>query len=311
MRFSGLLLAAVCVASCHPNDAADNTMNADAVTANLAVDDAPRIFCEAVRKRVTQEQCADLTMLKNDVRTGAAALNVPSPMTRGRPSEVTLVVDRRLLREIEAAEDLNFLPGDTGDGAVEPDNAVDAVDQDPDDVPDGNAVENAVEPVPPDGQMTTAAGPDEDPAMQTPNQVVAELPGEDHAFYARVGQYMKATLIGNGFDIRLIGPPGGVHEIPADGQGTWTWEVTPRGEGQLTLTALTEAVGKVDGIAVPLGNGRASKTVTVEVRTVDRILDWVLALPVWLKALASVVAAAAGLLGAWLGLRSRWRNRDK
>ena len=82
MRVSALLLAACCLASCGDNEAADNMMNVDDVAASNVDSGEPRVFCEAVRERVTEDECTDLTALKEDVRTGAAALNAPKTMTR-------------------------------------------------------------------------------------------------------------------------------------------------------------------------------------------------------------------------------------
>ena len=67
----------------------------------------------------------------------------------------------------------------------------------------------------------------------------------------------------------------------------------------------------MDDRTIPLGNGRTSKSVMVEVRAVDRVWDMIVAAPAWLKAVAAVVAAAGVLLGAWLTLRAQWRNRNK
>lgn len=306
MRVSITAFAALCLASCSSNEPADNTMNVDNLaTENLTVDETPKVFCEAVRQRVTADECIDLTALKEDVRTGAAALDVPNPMTRGRAAEVTLVVDRRPLPQIAEAEQP---PDPTDDITNAADDASDTAD-DADNVSFENVAMNAVEPEPAD--QPDDVQPGDEPATLTPNQVAEELPGEDHPFYSRVGQYMKATLVGNGFDIKLIEPGDAIQEIPPGGQGTWIWEVIPRTEGSRTLTALTEAVGQVDGRAIPLGNGRTSKTVAVEVRAIDRIWDMIVAAPLWLKALAAVGVAFGTLLGAWLAVRAQWRSRAK
>ena len=307
MRVSRLLLLApLFLAACGGPPPGENATDTVAVDENLSGDPAgespaPRVFCDVIKERVTTEDCEDLRALRGDVRTGAAALDVPDPMTRGRTSEVTLTVDRRPLRQIEKLDSVS--EGPAGEDHS-PRNGGEPADP---------ASVNAVEELPTttDSGDSSAAPDDNDPGALTPNQVAAELPGTDHAFRSRVGRYMKATLVGQGFKIRLISPDSPIQEIAAGGQGTWIWEVMPEQDGNRTLTARTEAVGLVNGRTVPLGDGRTSKTIRVEVRAVDQAWDFLTALPGWFKLLTTVLGAAAALLLAWLQLRKHWRNRDQ
>jgi hypothetical protein len=315
MRATALILILCSLAACNKN-AAENAAGADSEpTENTAAAPAPKIVCDIVHERVTEEECADLRALREDVRTGAAALDVPNPMTRGKAFEVTLVVDRRPLPDITKAEEASDNAAVAEPNAVEM-NATDmnatAADMNAVDTNVTNAAEatnNAATQEPPTNPSHASEAPGE-PAAETPNQVVAQLPGEDHFFHSRVGRYMTAKLVGEGFETKLIEPSDPLQEIAAGGQGTWIWEVKPTEGGTHTLTAIIEAVGKIQGRAVPLGNGRTSKTISVQVRPMDRFWDFLVAAPAWLKALAALLVAFGILLGAWFGLRRQWRNRD-
>jgi hypothetical protein len=70
----------------------------------MAAPAAPRVKCDVIEEMVTEEDCEDAETLAEDVKPGAAALDVPDPMTRGRPSQVTLVIDRRSLAAIHQIE---------------------------------------------------------------------------------------------------------------------------------------------------------------------------------------------------------------
>ncbi len=184
LALSPLLLLGL--AGCGSNESL--TENASEVTENGAdttVDTRPKIFCDVIGERTTEEDCEDLRALQMDVRPAPAALDAPAAMTRGKPYEVTLVVDR--------PEPPAPPPPPPPPPPPEPDdNAV-------------NLVDNAVAPEPGDRSSENAVGE----PMPTANEVVAELPGEDHPFRANVGRYMVATLTGSGFAIKLISPEDG------------------------------------------------------------------------------------------------------
>ena len=304
-----VIAATLFAAACSANESADNAIEVENLTAeNVVAEGAerPKVECDVIGERVTQEECDDIRALSRDVKTGAAALNVPDPMTRGRRSQVTLVVDRRPLPEIRRIEAVpeNVMDtvevSDTSD-VIEDVNAVASED-------DFNAVASMEisEPDP-----SPSAAEDDAPAAETPNQVVGQLPGTDYSFPSQVGRYMKAGLAGQGFEIRLISPESPVQEIPAGGQGTWMWEVVPREGGEHTLTARTEAVAIVNGQPKPLGNGQTSKTVNVDVRNLDRAWDFLSALPDWFKLIAGVLGAATLVVVALVKLRKAARGDSK
>jgi len=102
-----------------------------------------------------------------------------------------------------------------------------------------------------------------------------------------------------------------VQEIAAGGQATWIWEVIPKEEGTRSLTAKTEAVAILNGKSKPLGGGQTSKTITVEVRPIDRVWDFLTALPDWLKLIAGVIGGITLVVVAWMKLRKAARGEAK
>lgn len=280
-----------------PPDAGDE--NAMDMTNAIATDpegpERPRVLCPEIGERVTEDECEDVKALKADVRPGAAALDVPNPMTRGRSGQVTLVIDRRPLREIRQ------LDAGGGDAPVPADGPA----TDPE--PDTNVV-NATGEDP--GALRPRPAPDEGDSAPTPEQAIDELPGQDYGFSSSVGRYMRASLAGQGFDIRLISPEDPVQEIAAGGQASWIWEVTPRAGGQRSLTVRTEALAKVKDRMISLSNAQTSKTVVVEIRPIDSVKDFLIALPDWLKLISGVLVAATALAVAWFQFHKSLAGRQ-
>ena len=280
MRFLTFLQAALLLASCSGEQAADDTMNADDALA--AEDTRPRFPCEAIENMLaTADDCADLTAMAKEVRPGPAALDAPATMSRGRSYEVTLVLDRP---KPPPPPPPPPAPPEPADDAS---NAMDAVTNDV--APDANMADD-VEP---------AAGPSNQvAAAPTANEVAAELPGQDTYFPAQVGRYMTATLTGLGFDIKPISPFDGMQEVARGGQGRWQWEVTPTAEGKRRLTVKTQALGKIDGRFIPLGNGDTAQDVDVTVRPWDRFWDWVKEATKGIDALTALFVALGALIVA-------------
>lgn len=302
MRNFALIPLAVLLLSC-TEQRADDTMNADDIVGN---DSRPKFPCEAIENLLaTAEDCADLTAMQEDVKPGPAALDALASMVRGKTYEVTLVMDRPKPAP-PPSPSLDLGP----DG-----NAIDAVENVSDPVRNASdAIANADEPLEP-----AAGSANMIDAAPTANEVAAELPGRDTRFPAQVGRYMKATLTGVGFDIKPLWPLDGVREIPRGGQGRWQWEVIPRMAGQRRLTVQTQAMGKVDGKMVPLGNGDTSQDVDVTVSWSDRFFDFVKYATGRIDLLTAFFVALAALIGAigpvrraiWgfiSGLFKRWRS---
>lgn len=296
MRALALVPILLMIGACSSNEAAENAMNVDetietGVNAADEVTAAPTIFCPIIEDRATQDECDDFNALNADVRPGPSALDIPQKMVRGRAYTVTLVIDRPLAEAPPPPP-----PPPTEDMSA---NAVDEVSDENvvDTVTDENAVaEYAVEP----GETPPSA-----------NEVVANLPGADVAFQARVGRYMSAELEGLGFAIRPLSPQDPLQEVPRGGQGRWEWEVIPQKGGELQLTVKTQAFGIVNGKRKALGGASTSKSVDVKVSWGDRLRDLLGGIPGWIALITAILAAVGGALAAWLKIRKSWRDRDK
>jgi len=98
-------------ASCgdQPPDAANTSADNIEATAENATDSdnaavpaqGDTVLCEEVGERVSRSDCDDIKAMRDRVRDGAAALNVPDPMVRGRAYAVSLSIDLRDLAEVE------------------------------------------------------------------------------------------------------------------------------------------------------------------------------------------------------------------
>ena len=316
-----LILAALALTSCScaPNRSAENTTDVDATVAgDNAVENvveptnaADSVFCDVVQERVSATDCDDLKALASNVRPGAAALNVPDPMTRGRTYAVSLYVDLRDIDEIEqidaaAAAATNAMDDMMNDVDLDVSNAVDTANvSGMDDVVANEDVAmnaDAAAPPPPQHRSRRSA--------PTPAARAEAEEGRDVAFTAEVARRMRATLSGQGFDIRAISPADGVITISDTGSGRWEWEVVPRQGGNRTLTVRTEAVGRVGNRDIVIGDSTTSKSVKIMVSRADRVREFLTETPVWLKLLTAVLVAAAALLGAWFGLKKVWKKGD-
>lgn len=270
---------------------ADNAMDRSALPAG---EPGEGIYCPAVEQRVSAADCEDLTRADSEVRSGAAAFNVPDPMRRGEAFEVHLVVDRRSPREIRIVEEpLADAPGDMNLMSEGPD-------------PDsGNA--SAANSASPDGgpsdNMASSTG--EDPAP-TPAQIVEPLPGSAERFFPPVGRHMRAELIGQGFEI--VAQTEGSQQIPLGGSAQWQWQVTARKGGAQPLTLVTVVEGVANGRRFVLARSAKVRTVTIEVSLRDKIWDGLAEAPGWIKAVTAILVALGALLTAWYAL-PWWRRR--
>lgn len=125
-------------------------------------------------------------------------------------------------------------------------------------------------------------------------------------FRPKIGRYMAAELRGEGFEIDPAGPQ--EQDLFLSGAARWIWQVkavrAPR--HVLSLSAWVKAKAP-DGQLKPVWFRTVHRQVAVPVRTPDRISDflddslaWIGRLEIWVKALAALVMALAGL---WLGIR--------
>lgn len=316
------LVLVAALAGCNADQASESS-DTDAMAAAASADTGepaseadgkPREMCDLIRQRATVEECEDVKALAEEVRAGAAALNVPNPVLKGIPFEVTLTVDRRPLEVIERLDRADDspsiespdLPAPAG-ANVERGDGTQGENQTTGQASDAELASAAI-----DGSNlpTDVAGAPAQDAL-TPAQIVKRMPGEDHEFAARVGRFMRASLVGQGFEISRISPLDGEVEIPADGQGAWQWKVTAVESGEHVLTAQTQALARVGKRDIPLGTGLATENVRVEVRTIDKIWEFLVALPDWFKVISAVLVGAAAVATAWWGLRRALRGASR
>lgn len=256
------------------------------------------IYCEVVEQRVSAEDCEDLTREDRGVQPGAAAFNVPDTMSRGQTVTVHLVVDRRsprLIGILEVRADAG-LPTAGTDMNMDT-NMTDGADTNViGDNPNTNSTTANG-----DGGTGNAAGGEEaggeEDASPTPKQIVNELEGRPDSFNPLVGRHMRAELIGQGFDIVARSEPS--QDIRLGGNATWIWDVTAREGGSRSLTVVTLVEGVANGRRFVLARTPKVRTVTVNVSWSDWAMDWLVAAPVWIKAVTAVIVALGGLLTAW------------
>jgi len=302
-----LIVACLAVSGCGPNMSAENTSNLEGTlsgenAADVEVETpnaADSIFCDVVQERVSRTDCDDLKALASNVRPGAAALNVPDPMVRDRKYAVSLYVDLRQIEEIEQIDAADASTNAVGDVVGNEDT--------------GNAVADVTvnEAVAMNADVTETPRPHyRNGARPTPTARAAAEEGRDVAFVAEVARRMRATLSGQGFEIKAIAPADGVITISESGSGQWDWEVVPREGGTHTLTVRTEAVGRVGNRDIVIGDSITSRSVKITVSPGARIREFLTETPIWLKLLTGVLIGAAALLGAWFGLKKVWKKGD-
>ncbi|WP_395645134.1 hypothetical protein [Terricaulis sp.] len=256
-----------------PNASASN----EAATTGPTAED--RVFCAEVGRRISPADCEVYVALAQSAQRGVAAFNAPDPMRRGQLHTLQLAI--------------SFAPPEPPPAAVEP-------------APGGDDQQRGVSTG--DSETPAPPSPPPAPASQTPQETVEDLPGETREFQPLVGRFMRAELQGVGFDITEKSPAS--QEVTPDSVTTWTWEVVARqgGARSLTLHTVVEGCTEDGRECVPLRSTTQNYTVNVEVGPVDRVKDFLLATPDWIKIVTAIVAALAGLIGAWIGLRNAFRK---
>lgn len=273
--------ALLCLSSCNkgPNDQTVGTPSPDqgSVDSGEKPNPAPLIFCEEVGKRVTAEDCDYYGELAKRTKVGVGAFNAPDPMTRGKTVTLQLVIA--------------FAPDPPVQGA-EP-----AVD----------ASANSAAPSIDDGGASSGAPMPAPPPMPTPAETVDQLPGETVTFAPTVGRFMKAELTGEGFEIERLSAEH--QEVLLDSQTTWEWKVKAIKGASHILTLKTVVEAKDDqGNYVPLRSTTKNQTIKVEVKFWDRVLDWILGAPVWIKAITALASALIAFLA--LFKLPKWLRRQ-
>ena len=287
-------------------DASENVSAETNETAPAPAASAGLVPCPEVGRRLTQQDCDDLTGVANNARAGVAAFNAPEVMVRDKPVVLELAVGLPPPERPPAAPDETA----TANGAAPASNETDAVD--PNDT-GANATEddnaNVTEANRPRAHhhATAIARPPEPPKPQTPQDIVGELPGKVVSYSPVVGRFMRATLTGAGFTIKPLSPPS--QEVFRDSQTVWQWEVTALKPDPhvLTLTTVVEGVTQ-DGTHYPLRSTTRSQSVKIERTMGQKIWDAIDIIPDRLKAITAVIVALTALVTAIIALRKLFKK---
>lgn len=330
---SGLAAIAVlalvgCGSEAPPQDTATAPSEGAATEPAPPTAEGPTEFCAEVGRRVSPQDCADFAELAGDAAEGAAAFNAPDPMERGEVHTLQLAISYAPPEEEEPAEapPPASSPGTT-DAATptEPNVATAGRARMATRLRELRAERLQVE------QARVAAQGDErlrletrqatldteieqlnvqmarTSAGQTPSETVDPLQGETVEFTPLVGRFMRAELVGNGFEITPLSPPS--QEVLPDSVTTWSWRVVATEGGRRSLTLRTVVEGcTAAGQCYPLRSTSRNYDVTVTVGLIGQARDLLTEAPTWLRLLAGVLTALAVLVGAWFGLRSAFRK---
>ncbi|HYD87710.1 MAG TPA: hypothetical protein VEA80_09560 [Vitreimonas sp.] len=257
---------------------------------------APTEFCAEVGRRVSAEDCADFAALAEDAAQGTAAFNAPDPMERGEAHTLQLAISFALTQEqIAAREERARLEAERLAAQAEEETvALNTVDS-------TETVDGREAPPP-----ISASAPAPSPPL-TPSETVDPLQGETVEFAPLVGRFMRAELVGNGFEITPLTEAS--QEVLQDSVTTWSWRVVATEGGRRSLTLRTVVEGcTAEGQCYPLRSTSQNYDVNVTVGLVGQAQDLLTAAPTWLRLVAGVLTALAVLVGAWFGLRNAFRK---
>jgi|GEM_PF-1047744 len=264
----------------------------------------PTEFCAEVGRRVSAQDCADFAALSEDAAQGAAAFNAPDPMERGEVHTLQLAISFALTQEQIAARDERArLEAERLEAErVEAERLAAQAEREAAVLTTDNATEaQPGTPAPPPRSAAAPAPP------LTPSETVDPLQGETVEFTPLVGRFMRAELVGNGFDIEPLSPAS--QEVLQDSVTTWNWRVVAREGGRRALTLRTVVEGcTAEGQCYPLRSTSQNYDVNVTVGVVGQVQDALTAAPTWLRLVAGVLTALAVLIGAWFGLRNAFRK---
>ena len=288
--------AAVALASCmkaEQSQSGESEMPSTAAQGEAASKPATDlIFCAEVQRRLSQQDCDDLTTVAAAARDGVAAFNVP-PMERGIATTLQLAI--------------SFAPPEAELSAVEADNSADAAVGDPDDA-SGAADQGSTD----QGSSSGGPSPDNQPVAgvsnpETPEDIVARLPGEVESYKPIVGRFMRASLIGEGFEIKPLSEES--QEVFKSGSTTWEWAVTPLKAEQHVLTLKTVVEGvTAEGKRFALRSTTRTRNVDVGLNWIDRTRDYINDTPDWIKAITAIIVALTALIAAIKGLSALFRK---
>ncbi len=330
---SGLAaIAALALVGCGELSEAPPEENLGAPSEGAATEPAPSTtdgateFCAEVGRRVSPQDCADFAELAGDAAEGVAAFNAPDPMERGEVHTLQLAI--------------SYAPPEEPAQAAPPAPSTetpDAATRTESDTPFTRRARMATrlrelraERIQIEQARTAAQGAERvelearsatldteieqlnvqmarTGAPQTPSETVDPLQGETVEFTPLVGRFMRAELVGNGFEITPLSPPS--QEVLPDSVTTWNWRVVANEGGRRSLTLRTVVEGcTAAGQCYPLRSTSRNYDVTVTVGLIGQARDLLTEAPTWLRLLAGVLTALAVLVGAWFGLRSAFRK---
>jgi hypothetical protein len=276
--FGALALALAACGQASEAPGMDAATEAPAPSVSAAQNDTE--YCGEVGRRVSVEDCQVFARLADDATAGAAAFNAPNPMKRGEVHTLQLAIsfaetpEEIAARERAAAAEAERLEREANseqEPAQEPSSA-------------------ATEPLPP-----------------TPAETVDPLQGETVQFAPLVGRFMRAELVGSGFEITALSPAS--QEVLEDSVTTWNWRVKALEGGARSLTLRTVVEGcSAEGVCYPLRSTSHNYEVDVRVGFTGQVQDFLGTLPNWLKLISAVLVALAGLVAAVFGLRNAFRK---
>ena len=303
-----LALAALALAACaqERDSSATEEAPAEAPSSSVSADpgataESETTFCAEVGRRVSPQDCADFAALAEDAAAGEAAFNTPDPMRRGDVHTLQLAISYALTQEqIAAREEAARAEAERArleEERLAAEQAARTLDQThttPSTSTGAPAREAPAQPAPP-------------PAPLTPAETVDPLQGDTVQFTPLVGRFMRAELVGNGFEITPLTEAS--QEVLRDSVTTWSWRVVANEGGRRSLTLRTVVEGcTAEGQCYPLRSTSQNYDVTVEVGVVGQVQDFLTAAPTWLRLVAGVLTALAVLIGAWFGLRNAFRK---
>ena len=332
--FGVFAVAALSLVACGQADAPATSAPDELPSATAPADGETRAgeateFCAEVGRRVSPQDCADFAVLAGDAEQGVAAFNAPDPMARGEVHTLQLAISYAQEELEEAAVDATPAPmTDAGDLSERLENLQlerRNIDLElrrrnaPSDDPSEAAARDArrlelntrrdaiqTELAQLEQLQRVRSGAARAP-QQTPSGTVDPLSGETVEFTPLVGRFMRAELVGNGFEITPLTPA--AQEVLPDSVTTWSWRVVANEGGRRSLTLRTVVEGcTADGQCYPLRSTSRNYDVTVTVGIIGQVRDFLTQAPDWLRLVAGVLTALAVLVGAWFGLRAAFRK---
>ncbi|MGE0742434.1 MAG: hypothetical protein AB7O98_13925 [Hyphomonadaceae bacterium] len=312
-----LALALVaCGQAAAPGESVTSEEPAPSAEAPAGTTDPNAQYCAEVSRRISPEDCETFGRLADEASEGIAAFNAPNPMQRGEAHTLQLAISfAPTPEEIAAAEEAARLQRERDEALARAEQEQARLEaerraQELDNAPRTSTTApstgaTGVEPNAPAAPPPPAPPPP--PPPPTPSETVDPLQGETQEFTPLVGRFMRAELLGDGFEVTSLSPAS--QEVLEDSVTTWNWRVVAEEGGLRNLTLRTTVEGcTAEGQCYPLRSTTQNYEVEVVVGWSGRIQDFLGTLPDWIKLVSGVLVALAGLVAAWFGLRNAFRK---